>query len=151
MDRAAWPESLASLLRHDSGARDLPSISPNINALVPWDELVGEPSESHAAVANFLICGAAYAALSANFDGLIEQWSNRRKVSMRGALDGAEAVSFTRTNPLLKFHGCFLREPEETLWTQAQLHEEPIRGRVQSCSAWMGLNLPAKDLLIVGF
>jgi hypothetical protein len=42
------------------------------------------------------------------------------------------------TNPLLKFHGCFLREPEETLWTQAQLHEEPIRGRVQSCSAWMG-------------
>ena len=121
-----------------------------ISTLVPWDDLVGEPNEGHAAVADFLICGAAHAALSANFDGLIEQWSNRRKVAMRGALDGAEAVQFTRTHPLLKFHGCFHRQPEETLWTQGQLQEPLIQSRVQSCSAWMAINLPAKDLLIVG-
>ena len=121
-----------------------------ITTLVPWDDLVGEPNEGHAAVADFLICGAARAALSANFDGLIEQWSNRRKVAMRGALDGTEAVQFTRTRPLLKFHGCFHRQPEETLWTQGQLQEPLIQGRVQSCSAWMKINLPAKDLLIVG-
>jgi hypothetical protein len=122
-----------------------------IGTLVPWDDLVGEPNEGHAAVADFLICGAAHAALSANFDGLIEQWSNRYKVAMRGALDGAEAVQFTRTHPLLKFHGCFHRQPNETLWTQGQLQEPLIHERVTTCSAWMTINLPAKDLLIVGF
>jgi hypothetical protein len=54
------------------------------------------------------------------------------------------------TNPLLKFHGCFLREPEETLWTQAQLHgADPGPSAELLCMD--GLNLPAKDLLIVGF
>jgi hypothetical protein len=122
-----------------------------ISALVPWDDLVGEPNEGHAAVADFLICGAAHAALSGNFDGLIEQWSNRRRVAMRGALDGIEAVQFTRTHPLLKFHGCFHRERNNTLWTHAQLQERLIRDRVRSSSEWMRLNLPAKDLLVVGF
>ena len=122
-----------------------------ISTLVPWDDLVGEPNDGHAAVADFLICGAARAALSANFDGLIEQWSHRRKVSMRGALSATEAEHFTRTKPLLKFHGCFLRNPDETLWTQGQLGEPLIQGRVQSCSAWMNTNLPGRDLLIVGF
>jgi hypothetical protein len=70
---------------------------------------------------------------------------------MLGALDGAEAVQFTRTHPLLKFHGCFHRQPNETLWTQAQLQEPLIKDRVASCSAWMTINLPAKDLLVVGF
>lgn len=123
-----------------------------ISALVPWDDLVGEPNIGHAAVADLLICRAAHAALSANFDGMIEQWSNRKKVAMQGALTGAEAVQFTaRTNPLLKFHGCLQRSRDDTLWTQAQLQEPEIQQRVQSCSAWMSVNLPAKDLLIVGF
>src|SRR5438552_229810 len=72
-----------------------------ICTLVPWDDLVGEPNEGHAAVADFLICRAAHAALSGNFDPLIEQWSERRKVAMQGAITGAEAVQFTlRTSPL---------------------------------------------------
>ena len=71
---------------------------------------------------------------------------------MRGALTGAEAVEFSaRTNPLLKFHGCFQRGPEDTLWTQAQLNEPDIHDRVENCSQWMTINLPGKDLLIVGF
>src|SRR5262249_41879104 len=63
-----------------------------------------------------------------------------------------EAVEFSaRINPLLKFHGCFQRGPENTLWTQAQLNEPAIHDRVESCSQWMTINLPGKDLLIVGF
>jgi hypothetical protein len=62
-----------------------------ISALVLWDELVGEPNNGHAAIADLLICRAAHAALSANFDPLIEQWSERRKVAMQGALNGADA------------------------------------------------------------
>lgn len=44
-----------------------------ISVLVPWDELVGEPNNGHAAIADLLVCRAAHAALSANFDPLIEQ------------------------------------------------------------------------------
>jgi len=123
-----------------------------IGALVPWDDLVGEPNTGHAAVADLLICRAVQAALSANFDPLIEQWSERRKVQMHGALDGTEAVQFAaRSNPLLKFHGCLHRRRDETLWTQAQLAEPETQQRIQNCSAWMSVNLPGKDLLIIGF
>ena len=99
-----------------------------------------------------LLCGAVNAALSANFDLMIEQWSSRRKVALRGALDGQEAVRFASTsNPLLKFHGCMSRGLEETLWTHDQLVLPDVAARVESCKAWMGLNLPARDLLVVGF
>jgi hypothetical protein len=123
-----------------------------ISALVPWDDLVGEPNVGHAAIADLLSARAAAAALSANFDPLIEQWASLRKVAMRGALNGAEATEFaSNTNPLLKFHGCLQRLRDETLWTQGQLAEAAIQQRVQNCTAWMMVNLSAKDLLIVGF
>jgi hypothetical protein len=123
-----------------------------IKSLVPWNDLVGEPNEGHAAAADFLICGAASAVLSANFDPLIEHWATARKIALRGALTGQEAVAFRDTpSPLMKFHGCLDRGREDTLWTQGQLGEAAIIARVQSCSQWMELNLPGKDLLLVGF
>ena len=111
---------------------------------------MGEPNAGHAAVADFLICRAAHAALSANFDDLIEHWAESKKVYMRGALSGQDAVAFTETAPLLKFHGC-LRTREQTLWTQNQLHQPETKKRVESCTEWMKLNLPGKDLLVIGF
>ena len=121
-------------------------------SLVPWNDLVGEPNSGHAAIADFLICGAAAAALSANFDPMIEQWANSRKIALRGALDGYEAVSFADTPaPLLKFHGCLTRNREETLWTQGQLKDAAVTARVVSCSDWMRVHLPGKDLLVAGF
>src|ERR1035437_511149 len=123
-----------------------------IGTLVPWDELVGEPNAGHAALSDFLICRAAHAVLSANFDSLIEQWAWNRKISMLGALDGQEAMSFKRvSNPLVKFQGCLVRGREETLWTADQLGKKEIADRVRACSDWMKLTLPGKDLLIVGF
>src|SRR5690348_8234340 len=59
-----------------------------IDTLVPWNELVGEPNEGHAAASDLLISRAVGAALSANFDPLIEQWAFSRKIAMQGALDG---------------------------------------------------------------
>jgi len=123
-----------------------------IGSLVPWNDLVGQPNHGHAAVADFLICGAADAVLSANFDTLIEQWALNRKIAMRGALDGHEAMEFANNaSPLVKFHGCLIRNREETLWTQAQLTEPRIANRVAKCSDWMRLELPGKDLLVIGF
>jgi hypothetical protein len=123
-----------------------------INRLVPWDDLTGEPNDGHAAVGDFLLSGAARAALSANFDLMIEQWSSRRKVQLRGVLDGVQATAYAdATSPLLKFHGCMQMDRERTLWTKGQLALPEIQRRVDSCKAWMQLNLPGRDLLVVGF
>jgi hypothetical protein len=123
-----------------------------INRLVPWDDLTGQPNEGHAAVGDLLLSRAARAALSANFDPMIEQWSSQRKVQLRGALDGAQATEYAdSTSPLLKFHGCMNLDRERTLWTQGQLTLPDIDERVESCKNWMGLNLPRRDLLVVGF
>jgi hypothetical protein len=123
-----------------------------INRLVPWDDLAGEPNDGHAAVGDFLLSGAARAALSANFDLMIEQWCSHRKVQLRGALDGVQATAYAdATSPLLKFHGCMQMDRERTLWTKGQLRLTDIQNRVDSCRAWMQLNLPGRDLLVVGF
>lgn len=123
-----------------------------IGNLVPWNDLAGSPNSGHAAVSDFLITRAVHGAVSANFDTLIEQWAAERKVVMRAALDGQEAVAFAQsTSPLLKFHGCLVRGHTQTLWTQKQLQDPSIQQRIASCSTWMNLNLPRKDLLVVGF
>ena len=120
--------------------------------LVPWNELVGEPNAGHAAIADLLISGAAHAALSANFDPMIESWASQRKIAMQGALTGQEAVKFTNNfNPLVKFHGCLQRARDSTLWTQGQLAEVDIQERIKTCSDWMNLHLPGKHLVVIGF
>lgn len=123
-------------------------------SLVPWDNLAGEPNKGHATVADLLICGGAQAALSANFDTMIERWAAHQKVAMRGALTGQEAVDpafIANCKPLVKFHGCMHRERDTTLWTTEQLAEPSIGERVQSCSQWINYHLPGKDLVVVGF
>lgn len=119
--------------------------------LVPWNELVGPPNSGHAAVADLLISRAAHAALSANFDALIERWAEDHRIAMLGALTGQEAASSANTNPLLKFHGCLHRARKKTLWTHDQLQEPDVALRVEGCSQWMNLNLPGKHLVVVGF
>ena len=143
-------DGIDQLAGHFHGTHECESVF--IDSLVPWDELVGEPNAGHAAVSDLLIRRADDAALSANFDPLIEQWASSKKISMQGALDGQEAMDFTKyTSPLVKFHGCMVRGRKETLWTEAQLAEAKISQRVKACSDWMKLKLPGKDLLIIGF
>jgi hypothetical protein len=120
--------------------------------LVPWNDLSGAPNKGHAAIADMLVSRAAHAALSANFDTMIERWAEQRKVAMQGALTGQEATSFAaETSPLLKFHGCMQRGRPATLWTAAQLVEPAVQQRVESCSQWMNLHLPGRHLVVVGF
>lgn len=121
-----------------------------IGRLVPWNDLVGRPNNGHAAIADFLISRSAHAALSANFDSLVESWAEEYKIALQGALTGQDAADIANTNPLVKFHGC-IRAKDGTLWTQAQLAEPAIKARMDSCSIWMNLNLPGKHLVVVGF
>lgn len=120
--------------------------------LVPWNDLSGAPNRGHAAVADLLISRGAHAALSANFDTMIERWAEQHKVAMQGALTGQEATKFAADyGPLLKFHGCMQRGRSATLWTKAQLAEPAVQARIQSCSNWMNLHLPGQHLVVVGF
>ena len=147
---AAMRDDVEQLAGHFYSSGEFESVF--LGTLVPWDDLVGQPNKGHAAVADFLICGAAEGALSANVDPLIEHWANDRKIAMLGALTGQEATTFGRDcGPLIKFHGCLVRERNKTLWARAQLSEPAIADRIASCSQWMGLTLPGKDLLVVGF
>jgi hypothetical protein len=99
-----------------------------------------------------LVTRGIAAALSANFDMLIEQSAWSRKVDLQGALDGMEAMALaTATSPLLKFHGCMTKGRKKTLWTTGQLAEVGIAQTIQRCTEWMRLFLPGKDLMIVGF
>lgn len=145
----AMRDDIDQLAGHFYGNHEFESVF--IDALVPWNDLVGAPNPGHGAVADLLISRAAYATLSSNFDLLIEQAAQLLKVALVGALDGREAVEFTKeANPLIKFHGCLTRR-RETLWTQAQLLNPVIAARIDSCSQWMRLQLPGKDLLVIGF
>jgi hypothetical protein len=118
----------------------------------PWNLLGGAPNRGHEAIGDFLVCRAAHAALSANFDTMIERWAEQRKVAMSGAIDGHEAGRFTNVcSPLLKFHGCMHRSRNTTLWTRGQLGEASVQTRIDSCSQWINLHLPGKHLVVVGF
>jgi hypothetical protein len=120
--------------------------------LVPWNELMGTPNKGHAAVSDLLISRAAHAAMSSNFDHMIEAWGQNLKVDFRGALNGQQAEAFrAAANPLLKFHGCIDIAREQTLWTQGQLAEPATQARIASCTQWMNLHLPGKHLVVVGF
>lgn len=160
-DRYQGIEELPARLRHDIDglAAHFYSQSPEqfegvFLSLVPWDELAGEYNAGHAALGDFLVTGVLCAVLSTNFDTLIEQWGGRHKVDMRGALTGQEAceANFSGArSPLLKFHGCMTRNRKQTLWTAGQLADGNINGHIESCTQWMNLNLPGRDLLVVGF
>lgn len=123
-----------------------------VERLVPWGRLAGQPNDGHATVGDFLLTGAAYASLTANFDTLVEQWCSSLKVPIRGALDGIEANAYaSECSPLVKFHGCMHLDRTNTLWTKGQLEEDTPAQRMDSCRAWMEQHLPQKDLLLVGF
>src|ERR1017187_5737276 len=75
-----------------------------------------------------------------------------QRVAMRGALDGQEAQTFgANESPLVKFHGCLHIDRKKTLWTSGQLVDPAITQRISTCSDWMKLVFPGKDLVVVGF
>lgn len=123
-----------------------------IESLVPWQMFVKPPNAGHAAVADFLVTRAATAALSGNYDTLIEHSAVANGFDFQNSLDGDEATTRSRTQgPLLKFHGCATRDRLATVWAPSQLAEPPIAERVAKSKTWMAANLRQKDLLVVGF
>jgi len=127
-------------------------VSVFIESLVPWDMFVRPSNLGHAAVADFLITRAAIAALSGNYDVLIERYAVDKGFDFQASLDGDQATVRTHTqSPLLKFHGCTQMARSDTVWTTSQLSKPPISDRIAKTKVWMQANLRQKDLLVVGF
>lgn len=124
-----------------------------IEKLVPWNEFVRPPNPGHAAVADFLITGLAASAISGNYDNLIERRAHDYGADFLPSLDGDEAtVRATHHSPLLKYHGCSVRDRRATVWAKSQLAGDPVvADRIAKTKVWMAANLREKDLLVVGF
>jgi hypothetical protein len=123
-----------------------------IRVLVPWNRFVRPSNRGHAAIADFLLTGAAVAALSSNYDTLIERCAWNYGADFRASLDGDQArIQAVEHSPLLKFHGCQVLDRDETVWTPSQLIEAAIADRIAKSHTWMADHLREKDLLVVGF
>ncbi len=123
-----------------------------ITTFVPWDSFARPSNPGHAALADFLLCHAINAALSTNYDILIERQAMDYGADIDCSLDGDEANVFSkRHSPLLKFHGCSRCEKKKTIWAKSQLDDPVIRERIDKTKTWMASNLRESDLLIVGF
>ncbi|RWN59438.1 MAG: SIR2 family protein [Mesorhizobium sp.] len=142
--------NLEALAEHFSELGILKSVF--IEELVPWNSFARPSNVGHAAIADLLITGAAAAALSSNYDILIERRAWDYGSDFRGSLDGDEAnVDSAKRSALLKFHGCSHRDKVSTIWAPSQFQDPVIAGRIARSKTWMAANLREKDLLVVGF
>ena len=142
--------NISGLANHFHGNGEFQSVF--LKTLIPWNELVGEPNAGHRAIGDLLASRAASAALSTNVDPMVEQWAKGRKIAMRAAIEATEAALFSDISaPLLKLHGCIDRNREETLWAPQQLADAAVQQRLARWANWIQLNLPGRDLLVVGF
>lgn len=146
----ALRDNLEALAEHFVGLNTLNNVF--IEHLVPWEEFERSPNPGHAAIADFLITKTVVAALSSNYDKLIERRAWDYGADFRGSLDGEQAtVASHKQAPLLKFHGCSHIDRGSTVWAPSQLHDPTISDRIVKSKVWMAANLRRKDLLVVGF
>lgn len=142
--------NLEALAEHFAGMKTLVPVF--IRTLVPWDRFNKPTNAGHRAVADFLLTGASPAALSSNYDTLIEDSARRMGADFRASLDGDEArVHRTQYAPLLKVHGCMMLDRDETVWVKSQLGAGKIKARIDNSTVWMASELREKDILVVGF
>lgn len=123
-----------------------------VPTLVDPHAFAGHPNLGHTAVADFLLTGAVRGAVSTNYDTLIETAGQNLYGAVGSALDGAETTRVPHGTALLKAHGCWGREPENTVWTPEQLNGiGTVANRLRSTANWLSVTVPNSDLLVVGF
>lgn len=110
------------------------------------------PNAGHRALSDLLLVSAVRSALSTNVDTLIETAGSHQFGRVETAVSGA-AVAFLPQGsaPLLKVHGCWRADRDQTVWAPGQLAAEPIASRIAENASWLALNLLDRDIVIVGF
>lgn len=110
------------------------------------------PNAGHSAVADFLLTKAIQSALSTNVDYLIEKAVERLgRHDFEAVVKEYDVNRAREYSDLLKLHGCFRIDKENTVWCSRQLTMEPICDRIGAFKDWMRGNLRGNDLLLIGY
>lgn len=123
------------------------------NKLVDWRPFRSGPNSGHAAIADFLSCGAIEYGVTTNYDVLVEASADALgEPAFQAATDGVEAEEKHDHSPYVKAHGCCVRKIRETVWFREQLTADPdIKLAHERTRKWLEARLQNKDLLFVGF
>lgn len=112
----------------------------------------GHPNVGHAAVADLLLVRAIQIAVSTNVDTLIETAGTMLFGRIGAAIDRRGVAALPPdTAPLLKIHGCWAIDPENTVWAPGQLSAEPVASRITGSAEWLSVHLLDRDLIVVGY
>ena len=109
-------------------------------------------NRGHYSIADLLLTSALKLALTTNVDALIEQAGDKLFGGIAVATDRDAAARFPNSDSvLLKIHGCWKKDLEQTLWAPGQLNENPFNTSIPECAEWLSQNLLNRDILIVGY
>lgn len=120
--------------------------------LIDQHAFSGQPNDGHYAAADLLMVRALRSAVTTNVDTMIETAGRMLFGNVEAIIDGQAAAALPDDIvPLLKIHGCWVRDRAHMIWAPGQLTAEPVQGRIENSKNWLNVNLLNKDLLIVGF
>lgn len=123
-----------------------------LSEFVDPDVFAAKPNAGHVAVADLLLSRGLQAAVTTNVDVLVETAGQSLLGQVFTGIDGsAVAAPPGGASPMLKIHGCWVQERENTVWAPDQLVAAPVMGRIASSETWLRNTLLDKDLLVVGY
>lgn len=127
-------------------------LSIYLNEYIDLDAFAGKPNEGHLAIADLLLSRAFQTVVTTNVDILIEGAGLQVFGHVFAAIDGHEAAAVpAEAKPLLKIHGCWHKDRNNTVWCESQLGAPPVNERVQRSAVWLQNNLVNKDLVVLGY
>jgi len=123
-----------------------------LREFVDQDVFASRPNSGHDAVADLLLSHGLQAAVTTNVDILIETAGQGLLGQIFTGIQGSEvAAAPFDTAPLLKIHGCWLKDRDNTVWAPGQLTTPPVADRIETSTTWLKNELLNRDLLIVGY
>lgn len=123
-----------------------------LRTLIDPHAFAGHPNGGHIAVADLLLVRAIQVGVSTNVDTLIETAGNMLFGRVGAAIDKNSVATLPPdTAPLLKIHGCWVSDLENTLWAPGQLTAEPVASRITGSAEWLSIHLLDRDLIVVGY
>jgi hypothetical protein len=123
-----------------------------LRTLIDTHAFAGLPNAGHLAIADLLLVRAIQTGVSTNVDSMIETAGNLLLGRVGSAIDRNGLATLPRDiAPLLKIHGCWVSDLDNTVWAPSQLTVEPVAGRIAGSAEWLAIHLLDRDLIVVGY
>jgi hypothetical protein len=123
-----------------------------LRTLIDPHAFAGPPNAGHRAIADLLLVRAIKTAISTNVDTLIETAGMMLYGHIGAGIEKTSVAALPpEISPLLKIHGCWSLDQDNTVWAPGQLAAEPVASRIAGCREWLSIRLLDRDLVIVGY